>query len=270
MITTPIPAYRAMASASENSAENSTAVNNQNENSSKLSSNILAVINGLYESPSHHCIRTARESSTLYASFIGKLVGAKSPDASPSHSMSGRFAQIHSLYGGQRGEHYKTLDRYLTVPDKISLMDVNIRERKITATEITLGWSQKSPAFSPLDSEKAQNGVHISEQFLQDLNRSNYIIELPGFDGNQIELNMNMSDREKIEHLHNIFGEGNTKVISEIAHQGHMAEFASTGLAMCNDEHILSQGDVAPQFIISKQEDGRCRITSSLIFDLKT
>ncbi|MGL5566035.1 MAG: hypothetical protein ACRDC4_09945 [Plesiomonas sp.] len=96
------------------------------------------------------------------------------------------------------------------------------------------------------------------------------MIELPGLERNLIKLDNNMSDEEKIAHLHGIFGEDNTKIISEIAHQGHMAEPTGIGLAMCKEGYILSQGNAARlSIIINKQEDGSCRITSSLTFDLK-
>jgi hypothetical protein len=192
-------------------------------------------------------------------------------DNSLSYVINGKFSQIHSLFDGQKSELYEELDRYLIVPNEISLMNMSVRERKTTPrdTELTLEWSQTSPAYSPLDSEKAQNGKSVSEQFLQDLHRANYIIEPPDLEGNRIKANIKMTNEYKIGHLKSIFGEENTAVISEIAHQGHMAEFSVVGLAMCNNDHIIAQGDAIPQIIIKKQEDGNCRITSSLTFCIK-
>lgn len=240
--------------------------NNQNEKLTNPTSNLVTVKNSPLE------LKTLTPSqSTSSTSFLAKFMGTKLPDASPLPAVNGKFSQLQSLYGSQLSEHYKALDGYLTIPDNVVLMDVHIRERKTapTETEVTLGWSQASPAYSPLDSEKTLGGALVSEPFLNDLSRANYIIELPSVDGNQIKLDNNMSDGEKISHLYGIFGEENTKIISEIAHQGHMAEFAGIGLGLCKDQYIISQGDAVPEFIISKQEDGSCRITSLLTYDLK-
>lgn len=196
---------------------------------------------------------------------------AKLADTTPPPIANSKFSQINSLYGGTRSEPYKILDSYFTLSDNMDLKDVDILERKITSTdiEVSLGCRLMSPSYVPHDSEKCLDGMVVSESCFKDLSRADYMIELPGFERNLIKLDNNMPDEEKIAHLHGIFGEHNTKIISEIAHQGHMAEPAGIGLAICKEGYILSQGNAAPLFIISKQEDGSCRITSSLIFGLK-
>lgn len=247
------------------------AESSNNTKQSSLSSNILNVTNSLQEFGSSKSSQQGNSMGKklpgLFKENIGKLASTtRSPDA------NGQFSQINSLYGGEIMDAYKTLSSYFTLPDKIALMDAGNREGKNTQTkpEISFGWREVSPSYTPCYSEKCQSGEDVSVPFTNDLGRADYIIELPSLERNLIKLDNNMKDdKEKTAHLHGIFGKGNTKIISEIAHQGHMAAPTSTGLAICKEGYILSQGNAAPQFIISKQEDGSCRITSSLTFHLK-
>ena len=190
--------------------------------------------------------------------------------AEPSRGEAKTFVQFSSCYGsGQHTDLYRRLDSFLTVPVELSSM--NVREGKTAAGEIelTVSWNQTSPEYQPSASEKIQDKEQVTEQFKMDLNRSNYIIEF--LDDTRINLEREMPVQKQIDDIFvSVFGKEHLARISEVAHQGHVAECATVGISMMKGDNFIVQEDNYPQHIIKKQEDGSCRIISSITFNVNT
>jgi hypothetical protein len=181
------------------------------------------------------------------------------------------LVQLLLRHGGvKHRDIYNELNEYLSLPDGLKNINVKVNTILSTGVEVTISWCKDSPSYNPTSSEAILDSEQVTEQFKKDLCRSQYIIEFPGVEGNVIEIDRRLPEDTIINDiLIGVFGAGYLRQISEIAHQAHMAEFAIESLNMWKGEYIVVQGGGYPRFILSKQENGCCIITSLQEFKIR-
>lgn len=159
---------------------------------------------------------------------------------------------------------------HLTIPVGPNQVSLEARNSSEGRTEITLIWFEKSPAFQPLESERIiAEGEVVTVQFMADLNRSVYIVELPG--DVRIKLDCNELKSINIEGiLMGVFGKEHLRKISEIAHQGHMADFARLASLMEKNEYMIVSGSEYPKYLLKKEDSNDCKIISTKIFQVRS
>lgn len=175
--------------------------------------------------------------------------------------------------GNLGGEGIEVIQSYFTLPKMLHNVGEKLTIDSEGKVETTLSWNMESSAFLPTESEKklTKDGL-VTEQFDTDLNRADYFVELPGEAPRQLE--RSTSQKEKIDGiLIPTLGKKQLRTISEIAHQGHMADFISLGYLIVKnqdqDQYLLFADSEPPKFLIKKNEDKSCDVISTNTFQVR-
>lgn len=206
----------------------------------------------------------------LYCMVHNNPLTLKDPDGRAPILASRSFGELIG------NNEFAALDRLLHVPDSFiesennpvivrgNIQDEPASEGSETSSRsITVSWERKIPHFQPThESELVEEGAAVSEAFAKDLHRSVYTTSYAALG---MDIPFSAADVDQF------FSPQNKKILSTVAHQGHLADIAIElyGVRRVDDDNTFSaKRDSKPEHLIVHEGDVY-RITSRQQFEMK-